>query len=139
MASKIDSFLAKVNSLSIDWERLYDRQYMQELAEKLKLTFMLTYGSEMISSWQCESDHGFAVIPGLIKTKSGNEYVALLDINVINGGELCGIEILNPKYGFVSDEDFANVLTEEEQEEFSSYQYKPLIPIIGDIYTGMYV
>lgn len=129
--AKNDLYINKVNSTlkTIDFGKLEDETEKEILKTKLVEAFVDTYGNDFITDEDCMEDEGFASIPSMIIDSNGKEYVGLIDVNVVDGGEHYGTSIFC----------IGGVQTQGDDRAFHQfvkvpYDYKPLVKIVGDIH-----
>ncbi|MGV6935980.1 hypothetical protein ACWA2B_10740 [Paenibacillus sp. CMM36] len=131
--SKIGRFLNIIDIITknIEKDRVEDGEYQHKLAKDFKTAFVSVYAKESVNAIDCETDKGYALIPAFIKNSIGNEYVGLVDICVLDGGELNAsqTQFLTNDYGWVTLERLREVISELELQFFFPFKYKPLIKI----------
>ncbi|MBP1308918.1 hypothetical protein JOD82_001938 [Paenibacillus sp. 1182] len=133
--SKIERFTNIVDILmrSVDREKTEELSYQQTLANDLKTAFVSVYGKSSVNADDCVSDDGYALIPCFIKNSVGMEFVGLVDICVLDGGELNAecTQFLTKPYGWVTLSRMKEIATETELALFYPFKYKPLVNIEG--------
>lgn len=122
----------------IDWGRIEEADYQDEIAEKFVKCFEEVYGKRFVDIKDCVEDNGYVMVPAFVRTSAGKRYLALLDIDVSSSGEHWGTQVLFKKYYVVNQDNFEKVLSKKDFKTIFPYKYRPLITVVGDIHTDCY-
>lgn len=116
----------KEYTLKVDFARMEnDMFYFEKIYREISMKFESMYGFSY-------NEMDEAYIPGTLLGVGGKKFVAVFFIEIRDGGKNYGAIVFHPKYGLIQEDDFEEILLEEEYKDIFPYKYRLAVKLIND-------
>ncbi len=116
----------------VDFKKIAENPfYFEKVYRDIGMKFEDLYGASY-------NEMDEAYIPGTLLNADNEKFIAVFFIGVRNGGINYRAIIFHPKYGLVDEDDFQDVLSEEEYLSMIHYKYRLCVKLLNDSPGNMF-